>query len=295
MTGDVAAHIGERNTGLLAESRDKRLVQIGHSYPGKANEKEKIDQFASLRVWEFFTLWTDLFPRGDGFADNAIYRLGEGGGGLVDRNVEQTNGVGRQSLASARHSDIILLPPNAAKAQTNDLVAAKAGKEPGDNECSAHLNRIGGYWKWDMVEIALFRKIIGSQVKAGPDELGPDIVCDGSWVRANKRKQALGRDHAAHRIEPSRDQLPLLEIAKEDAKDGNASGTRAGRKDLAAALHMSRIDTAPIAAMPLANDGNGFRSQVPGPIRGRSDLWMNLAEPSADVEQEVVALVPVLK
>src|SRR5580658_6525719 len=103
MTGDVAAHIGERNTGLLTESRDERFVQIGHPYPGKPDEEEKIDQFAGLWVWEFCTLWTDLFPRGDGFADNAIYRLGEGGGGLVDRNVEQTNGVGRQSLASARH------------------------------------------------------------------------------------------------------------------------------------------------------------------------------------------------
>jgi hypothetical protein len=60
MTGDVAAHIGERNTGLLTESRDECFVQIGYSYPGKAGEKEKIDQFTSLRVWEFFTLWTDL-------------------------------------------------------------------------------------------------------------------------------------------------------------------------------------------------------------------------------------------
>jgi hypothetical protein len=84
MTGDVAAHIGERNTGLLTESRDERFVQIGHPYPGKSDEKEKIDQFAGLRVWEFCTLWTDLFPRSDSFADNAIYRLGEGGGCLVE-------------------------------------------------------------------------------------------------------------------------------------------------------------------------------------------------------------------
>jgi hypothetical protein len=45
VTGDVAAHIGERNTGLLAERGDERLVQVGYSYSGKANEKEKIEEF----------------------------------------------------------------------------------------------------------------------------------------------------------------------------------------------------------------------------------------------------------
>ena len=76
MTGDVAAHVGKRNTGLFAESRDERLVQIAHSNSGQANEKKKIDQFASLRVGEFCPLWAHLFPGGDGFADNPIYRLG---------------------------------------------------------------------------------------------------------------------------------------------------------------------------------------------------------------------------
>ena len=41
-------------------------------------------------------------------------------------------------------------------------------------------------------KIAFFRKIIDSQVKAGPDELGPDIVSDGTRVGPNQRKQALG-------------------------------------------------------------------------------------------------------
>ena len=144
-----------------------------------------------------------------------------------------------------------------------------------------------------VLRIAFFRKIIGSQVKAGPDELGPNIVSDGARVGADQCKQALGRDHAPHRIESARDQLPLLEIAKEHAKDGDAASACAGRENLAAALHMNRIDAAPIASMPLTNDGNGFRGECPGPIGGRSDLWMHLAEPSADVEQEIVALVPV--
>lgn len=116
VTGDVATHIGKRNAGLFAESWNEPLVEIAHSYPGQANKKEKVDHFASLRIGEFCSLWAYSFPGGDGFADNPIYGLGEGSGGLVDRNIEQTNGVGRQNVAGARHSDIILLPPSAAKA-----------------------------------------------------------------------------------------------------------------------------------------------------------------------------------
>jgi hypothetical protein len=56
---------------------------------------------------------------------------------------------------------------------------------------------------------------------------------------------------------------------------------------------MNRVDAAPIASMAATDDGYGFRSQHPGPIRRRSNLWMHLTEPSAHVEEEVVALVPV--
>jgi hypothetical protein len=90
----------------------------------------------------FAPLWAHLFPGGNSFADNPIYRLGEGGGGLVDWNIQQTNGVGWQSIASAWHRDIIPLPPNAAEAQTDNLVATKAGEEPCDGKCSGHLYRV---------------------------------------------------------------------------------------------------------------------------------------------------------
>ena len=123
-----------------------------------------------------------------------------------------------------------------------------------------------------MARIAYFRQVIDSQVKAGPDELGPDIVCDGSRVRPNKREQALRCDHAAHRIESPRDQLPLLEVAEEHTKNGDAASACAGRENLAAALHMNRIDTAPIASMPLADGRHRFRGEGPGPISWRRYL-----------------------
>src|ERR1700674_3744029 len=120
-----------------------------------------------------------------------------------------------------------------------------------------------------MAKIAYFRHVIDSQVKAGPDELRPDIVCDGSWVLPNKRKQALRCDHAAHRIESSRDQLPFLEAAEEHTKNGDATSACAGRENLAAALHMNRIDAAPIASMPLTNDRDGLGTRR----RTRRSLW----------------------
>ena len=144
MTGDVAAYIGERHTGLFTEGRDQSLVEIVYSYPGEANEKEKIDEFSGLRVGELHTLRAYLFPRRDGLTDNTIYRLGESGAGLVDRNIEQANGVGRQHAICAGNGDILLLPTYAAYAQTNDLVTAKASKQPGDDKCSGHFNRICG-------------------------------------------------------------------------------------------------------------------------------------------------------
>ena len=61
-------------------------------------------------------------------------------------------------------------------------------------------------------------KIVGNKVETGPDQLGPDIVGDDARVGADQGEQALRRSQVSCGIEPSRDQLPLLEIAKEDAK-----------------------------------------------------------------------------
>ena len=108
VTGDVASHIRERHTGLFTEGRDHRVVEIVYSYLGEANEKEKIDEFSGLRIGQLHTLRANLFPRRDGLTDNPIYRLGESSGGLVDRNIEQANGVGRQRVTCAGHGHILL-------------------------------------------------------------------------------------------------------------------------------------------------------------------------------------------
>jgi hypothetical protein len=81
-----------------------------------------------------------------------------------------------------------------------------------------------------MASIALFGEIIGSEVEASPNQLGPDIISDRTWVGANECEQVLGRNHASHRIESARNQFPLLEITKEYSKNGNPSGARVGAR-----------------------------------------------------------------
>jgi hypothetical protein len=86
-------------------------------------------------------------------------------------------------------------------------------------------------------EDAFFRQVIGSQIKDGPDELGPDVISDGPRVGFYQCKEALGCDHAPHRIKSSRDQLPLLDVAKENAKDEMRQSVRLERESGRGSLH----------------------------------------------------------
>jgi len=116
----------------------------------------------------------------------------------------------------------------------------------------------------------------------------PDVdVGDGEY------KAGFGRRETSSRIEPTPDQIPLLQVAKEHAKDGNAFGPGAWGKGLARALHVSRVGPAPISSMPLADDRCGMPGQIRSPVGRRGDFRMCMSEPTADVEQEIVALVPV--
>ena len=69
---------------------------------------------------------------------DAVHRLREGGAGLVDGHVKQTNCVCGQHLSRAWDSGIVSLPADTTETQTNNLVAAEAGEEPGQGESPAH-------------------------------------------------------------------------------------------------------------------------------------------------------------
>jgi len=97
-------------------------------------------------------------------------------------------------------------------------------------------------------------KIVGYEVEAGPDQLGPDIVGDDARVGADQSDQALRRGQMPHGIKPSRNQLPLLKITKEDPQRGDAARTSTWGEYLASASNMNRIDASPVSTMPLTDD-----------------------------------------
>lgn len=105
---------------------------------------------------------------------------------------------------------------------------------------------------------AFMRKIFRSDVQTGPNELGPDIVRDNAWIRSDEADQTPRRGQVTHGIKSAGDQLPLMKVTKEDTERGDAACPCTGREYLATALHMRRIDAAPVATVPLANDREKF-------------------------------------
>lgn len=169
MRCDVATHIGERNTSLGTEGWNQALVDIGDAHWPQSDQEEEVDDFTGLPIGLLGTLRTNLLPCGDGFADDAIHRLREGGAGLVDGNVEQTDCIRGQHLSRAWDSGIVSLPTDTAETQANNLVAAETGEEPGQGESPAQLNGVAGRSIAAAYGRAAPREILGCQVQSGPD------------------------------------------------------------------------------------------------------------------------------
>jgi hypothetical protein len=93
-----------------------------------------------------------------------------------------------------------------------------------------------------------------------------------------------------HGIKSSRDQLPLLKIAKEYPQRGDAARASAWGEYLASASNMDWIDASPVSTMPLTDNRDEFGRKTASPIGWRWNRWMRVAEPTAHVEQEVIAL-----
>jgi len=218
MRGDVATDICGRHTGLDAKRGDEGMVQIRLAHAREPDHEEKVDDLSSLPVWALGTLWTNLLPGCNGFSNDTIHWLGKSCPGLVDRHVEQAHCISGEDVARAKGSYCIALRADAADPQPQNLVVAKSSEEPSRRKGSAHLDGIAVGSKLPSPGRAATREVVGYEVEAGPDQLGPDIVGDDARVGADQGEQALRRSQVSYGIEPSRDQLPLLEIAKEDAK-----------------------------------------------------------------------------
>ena len=115
MAGDVAADIGGRHAGLGAQRRDDRAVDVGLADRVRADGEQQVDVLAGLAVQPRGLGGPQGPPRFDGLPDDRVEGLGECGGGLVDRYVEQADGVGGEDLARVtRDGQPVVLPADAA-------------------------------------------------------------------------------------------------------------------------------------------------------------------------------------
>ena len=89
VAGDVAPHIRRGHPGLPAQARDHRLVDVASVEPPAPVGEKEIHALPRLAVHEFGLDRPCPFPGSDRAADQRIDGLGEGGPGLVHRNVEQ--------------------------------------------------------------------------------------------------------------------------------------------------------------------------------------------------------------
>ena len=82
-----------------------------------------------------------------------------------------------------------------------------------------------------MVSIAFLREIIGSEVEAGRNKLGPHIISDPRGLGPMSASRLLGGTML--RIgSVAAGPAPILEVAKEYMKNRNVSSARVGREDL---------------------------------------------------------------
>jgi hypothetical protein len=125
VAGDVAADVGGWDTGLGTECRNDAFVQVPTADALGSVGEQQVHPLTGLAVQDGGLGWPDRLPGGDSLPQQRVYRLGEGGAGLVHRDIEQADGVlGEYLILGAGDVDVIVLPANAPDPQPDDLVAA---------------------------------------------------------------------------------------------------------------------------------------------------------------------------
>jgi hypothetical protein len=93
VAGDSAAGIGHRYTGLAAQKRNQRVIDVlGRNRPSTKAEQGG-ESLAGLAIDKQRLLRSMLFPAGNELADEGIDGLGEVGTRLVDRHVKEARRV----------------------------------------------------------------------------------------------------------------------------------------------------------------------------------------------------------
>jgi hypothetical protein len=93
VTGDLAFDVGGRDTGLAAERRNDRPVDVVLRDGLGAEGEQQVDQFVGLAVQPLGLAGSQSLPCLDGLAHDRVDGLGERGAGLVNGHVQQADDV----------------------------------------------------------------------------------------------------------------------------------------------------------------------------------------------------------
>lgn len=110
MAGDVPADVGVRHSGLATEHRDDRVLDVAGGDAAGPDGEQQLDVLAGAAVGELRLVRADGLPGVDGLAEDRVDRHGEGGAGLVSRDVEQADRVARQYLLRVAGNGCAVVP-----------------------------------------------------------------------------------------------------------------------------------------------------------------------------------------
>jgi hypothetical protein len=277
VAGDVAAHVGVRDTGLVAERRDDRVVDVGGAHSAGPEGECEVDTLAGLAVEHPGLLGADGLPGFDGFSQQWVDGFGEGCAGLLSGHVEQADGVTGEDFGGVsgdRHS--VVLPADAAHAQAGDLVAAQPAEQPGHRHSPDKLHRVAQ-------AVGVDGEVFGLDVEAGGQQFGPDVISDHPGVRADQGMDAAWCREGPDWVETPPDPLPLLQVTEERPGRGEIAGLRARRQRRAEACGQ------PGLALDVLTDGHTVDGRDPvgaeltGPLLRIDDLGVLGDEPSAEL------------
>jgi hypothetical protein len=129
VAGDAASDVDGRDTCLVAEHRDDRVIDVGQGDSASAEGEQQVDSLACAAVEKLRLGGAHRLPDVEGLAEDRVDRLGERGAGLVRRNIEQADRITHQDLIGVTGEGfVVVLPANAADPQAGDLVAALPGR-----------------------------------------------------------------------------------------------------------------------------------------------------------------------
>src|SRR5436190_12073457 len=221
MAGDSAPRIFSRDTRLLAQCGNERLVQVARWDWAAAEAEGERDRFGGLGIDEERLCWALGLPGSDRIANQRIHGLGVASAGLVRWYVQQAGGtVVRQMVLGRSWGSTRSLPTNTADAKPYELVAAESGEQPGDDERPYQGQRIPAR-RWEVVSI---------EVNACPEQLGPDVVGDESRLWTDLGLYGARGSKNAIRVEPPGAPAPFLRVAKNSA-DGSEQADLVVRRD----------------------------------------------------------------